>query len=441
MEAVLRPNHRGLLAMETIDFQDNTTGMAMEDIVGRLQANIVNGTYSTNDDVEKAPEVKELEKYLFTRFGLKFHVIVDSMLAAVLPFYANKHHIFIDEFFRGHVNISTQNKILRDADNKKGYVDTKNATVGGLFSEYENSLFLNFISLFRNYKMSVPEVVAVTLHEIGHAFYSCEYSDRLETNNQVLASVSKEIFSKKPNKDLTYVFRELKTLNDKTTESEVDDLVNGNRIIASYRWFRIVAGTVEEQLKNKKYSETSFEQMADNFAGRFNYGRALVSGLQKIHSVDKSPEFSKASKFFWRFAETAFVTIAMLSPFFGVIPVAVILYMNLALVLRFSGEDKLDYTYDELKIRYKRIRNEYVQMLKDSKIKSAQAKEIIDSITIIDKMMDSALSFKPILNSVANFIFTPAREAKAKIVEQQLLEDLAMNDLFVKSAEIKTLVD
>lgn len=435
---------RPKLSLETIEFQDNDQfGVEMEAIYTKLQKKILDGGYLNYSTVEESEEVAMLSRLITARLGLKVDVVVDSAPAAILPFYSNKNHVFLNEFFRGDFTIRNQEKILRKSVGKAGTVNTQKARVGGIFSEYENLLFLNFHQLFQTLKLSVPEAVAVTLHELGHAFYACEYADRLDTNNQVLANVARELLSNKEKKDMVYVYREIEKVNPQITEEEVDKLINGNRVIAGYTWFRVVIGSVGSQMQNDKYSDTSFEQMADNFAARFGYGRQLLTALEKLHGHIGTIETSKN----WM----AFVNLMQLVHFFalagitvfaiigGAISLGVLVGVLTFLTLRVAGEDAKDYTYDELKVRYKRIRQEYVELLKNIKLPNDKLKNILADIDRMDRSIQETHRFNSLLSAIANFLFSGARDADRSIREQQLLEELSFNDLFVKSAQFKTI--
>ena len=432
------------LAMEMIDFQlHDSFGSDLEMILSELQKKIIEKTYSSGSSIAESKEVRDIETLIFDRFGMKCKIQTNKLDAAILPFYSNRNHIFLNKFFRGNVSIKEQNSILKNANGKKGTVDLKKAKLGGIFSEYTNIVYMHFRNLFSEMKMSVPEVAAVLLHELGHGFYVCEYTDRLETTNQVLENAAKEITSKNDKKDLSYIYRELKSVNPKITEEETEKLLSGNKVIAGYTWFKVVVGTVEEQLLNCKYSETSFEQGADNFASRFNYGRELIQALDKLHTYYKTPEKNRGMNFYLSFSSlfsfVVFTVASAISVFTGVIPVALLYGLLAFLVFRVTGEDYKDYTYDELKIRYKRIRNESVNLLKDLDLPSDRVEVILEDIRIADRAIDEAFKFSSPLSKIANFIFTPARHAKASITEQQLMEELAFNDLFVHSAELRTM--
>jgi hypothetical protein len=435
------------MAMEVIDFQDNNFGSDLEVQVTKIVDKTINKIYAEDKDFIGCSEVNELEKIIHRRLGLKVSIETNLLLAAILPFYSNKHHIFIHDLFKGDFLLPDQEKILKKSYNKKGYVDTAKAKVGGIFSEYSNHLFINFKKLITEYYLTAPEIVAVILHELGHAFYICEYSDRIESNNQILANIARNLFVDKNEKDMVFIYKELTKVNDKIKQEEVDRLVSGNRIIAGYTWFKIVleANGVSggSELLNKKYDETSFEQLADNFASRFGYGKQIILALEKIYSKDYFLIKSKAWIVFIEITEmitlVGALTIAIAALTHGSIPYGV--FVALVIMIRFiqSGEAFKDYSYDELKIRYKRARNEYIEMIKNANLSKDEYKIAIENIYSIDKIIENTYQYRFLLNKLANVLINANKKAEDSIKEQQLLEELAHNDLFLKSAELKVI--
>jgi len=435
---------KGLLSLEMIDFQNDSFGSDIELIVSKIKEDIDSNTLGNNKQVEDSVHVKNLSTLIEKRLGLKTKFIVNNyMLAAVMPFYSNKNHIFIHKVFRGEFTIKEQQAILKESNNKKGYVDSAKAKVGGIYGEYVNPVYISFIALF-NMGMSSSEVTAIILHELGHAFYVCEYADRLESNNQILANVARQLHSNKADKNMTHIFKELKSINDEITEEDVDALVNGTRVVAGVKWFKLLVGSVDKQLSQDKYDETSFEQLADNFASRFKYGRSLITGLDKLSKAYSAPEKSRGMRIYLMTLEAIyFVYSGMLM---GSIALGFTMFLPFvmgallfSLALSIAGEKNIDYTYDSLRVRYKRIRNEMVELLKSDDLETKEIKTILESIRISDRTIEETGKYKSIFNMLANFLIPSNRKAKNSIVEQQVLEELAFNDLFIKSAELKTL--
>ena len=429
------------IALETVDFQTRDFGDKINTIVGSIEEKLRSGDIKTNAALIKDETIKRLEDLIFKHKGLRVKTVVDSELAAILPFYPNKNSIFLPEFFRGNFTIKEQQKIIDNANGKKGTVDLKNAKVGGIFSEGTSILYLNFNVLFKTFGMTSAEVTAFILHELGHAFSSCEYSDRFTRTNQVLANASKEIFKNNGKKNLDYIFKELQSVNKDVTIEEVDSIVNGDRVVAGARWHKFLIDTVISELKNDKYNDNSFEQLSDSFAARHGYGKEIVTGLDKLYG--KTGSLEKAGVIRGLFYVVDAVTVILL-PFvtvslFALNPVFGLIWSLFAVMaMKSYGDGSRDGTYDELRQRYVRIRNEMIEFLKDPNITKDEASSVIEQIKIVDMAVKNSKDYNPLSRVISNIFYSDNREAKKDIEYQKTLESLVSNNLFYLSAQFKT---
>lgn len=435
--------HSRAIALEMIDLQDSSFGEQLESVVSDIKLKIDNKTFDNYNQLIDSGIPKDIEAMIFKRTGLKVQLIVNADIAAILSFFANKHHIFLNPLWRGNFTLKDQQAILDSAHGKKGFVDIKKAKVGGLFSEYKNLLYINFHILVNQYKLSSREIVAIILHELGHAFYNCEYSDRLESTNQVLANVAKEMLSQKPEKNLEYIYKELKSINENVNDQDVDAIVNGSKVIAGYKLFKLITGSVIGQMTDSTYDKTAFEQMADHFASKFGYGRELITALDKLHDYFANPEKSQTYNIF----NTLMTSVAFLAMTIGFTAIIVAAPAAIALISTFyiwlimfiAREDVQDYTYDKLKLRYKRIRNNYIDTIKKADLPVEELKLILSNVYFIDEIISNTNIPVNAFNKVSNLLFSKAKKADAHIREQQLMEELAFNDIFLKSAEFNTI--
>lgn len=430
------------LGLEMIEFQKDNFGFQLEAAISKIKSKIENDPTVTGRIIQDFEEVKEIESIVHKRLNLVISLDTKGhALAAILPFYSNKNHIFIHEFFRGNFYINDQERLLAKIENKKGYVDLEKARLGGIFSEYVNKVYLDFKSLF-SLGLSSSEVTGVLLHELGHGFEVCEYSDRTSSANQVLIEIAKKIQGKKE-LDLEYVYREITGKIDKNyTEKQLDDLVNGNRIVAGVEWFKLMitasGQAIRSQQENGRYDDNSFEQLADNFANRFGYGRALITGLDKITKKYGSIDKNKSTYVFSIMMESLVLGAAVALVIIG-IPIIIKLYVLIfmSLVILSAGDEYRDHTYDDLKKRYLRVRSDLIEVLKDQDIDSSYSKSVVDDIKLLDSIIDETGDRKSVYNLLSNFFIGSNRRAKKAIYQQHLLEQLASNDLFLKSAELK----
>ncbi len=429
-----------IFANETIATQTDTFGARLESIFTMIAEGFESHALKKASDLVDDPRLKQLEKLVYDRLKLKIRLIPNEpMAAAVLPFYSSKNHIFLPEFVRGNLNIREQDKLLRQFDQRQGSVNLEKATVAGIFSEYEHPLYLNLEVLIKHLNLTAGEVTAVLLHELGHAFYACYYADRTDTTNQVLASIARRLIKHNEQGDVDYVYAELTKINDEVTKDQVDKMLNGPRIIAGATWFKTIVGTVRSQMLNDTYTESAFEQRADNFAARFGYGKQLVLGLDKLSAVD--PGKSRSLRIFLNMSYLVSV-VALASLIFGLLATGSV-FLGLLFVaykylfLSIYREDAQDHTYDGLKQRYLRVRQDAIDQLKQMTLDKDKTREILAAIATIDAVIKDTSIFKSIGTTVANFLFSGSRKASQSIEDQQLLEAMASNDLFIQSAELR----
>lgn len=445
----LSRNRKSIIALEAIDFQNDNFGLRIEGIVARIYKNIDDTIGLSRESVALMPEVKELEMVIKTRLGFGVKIDTSTALAAVQPFFVQPSSIFIPDMWQGSHEakqyVDSQISAMLKKGKLKATVNTADATVGGFFADVVIDLYIDFVSLKKEYNIDVKETTAIILHELGHAFYAMEYSDRMDGNNQVLAELAKTALNKKKDTDVNYIYRELKTINPKMRREELDKLMSSDKTIASYHWFKFVVDSANEgvgsQLDNGSYNRTSFEQMADNFASRFGYGRHITIALDKLTKSGWSPEkYRGAWVFFQIMAVLAFALMATclaVALAGGFLIYAFLSAVVLMFIIGGSGESGRNYTYDKLKIRYVRIRNDMIQSLKNSKLDTKQTKIIVDNIYVTDSIIKSTSEFNTLLDGFLNIISSSNRNAGRSIREEQLLEELASNALFIKAAELR----
>lgn len=426
-----------IFAEESIQTQTDGFGERLERLVVMLVKEI-NDTTAKVEFSKTHPVIKEIEKVIFGRFGLKVDMITDEHLAAILPFYSNLNHIFIPDFFRGYLNIRDQTKMLKNFDKRKGTVNAAKATVSGIFSEYEHPLYINFFELVRGHKFTATDITACMLHELGHAFEACAYADRSDRTNQVLATIARHLIDKETG-DVEFVYRELATVTNTVTKEAVDKMLNGPKVVAGATWFKTIVGIVRSQTLNDTYNATSFEQLADGFASRFGYGKAIVLALDKLHRF--GAEKNKSIQVLGQLL-SATLTVMLAAMIFGLlgtgsIGLAMILVFYKFVFLCSYREDMVDYTYDKLKIRYMRIRQDAIDQLKNTKLKKEKIQDLLDNIYTLDTIIRETAVVTTLPGMISNFIFSGARHAEKSITDQQLMEALASNDLFLQSAEFR----
>jgi hypothetical protein len=357
----------------------------------------------------------------------------------VFPF--NRNHIFIKDFFRDNYYIQNEKKILKESEDRKGTINLKDGKVGGIFSTYKHTLYLNVNTLFNSYSLTPAEITAVILHELGHAFTYYEYSNRLVTTNQILATITTEIQNGKSDPlKRAYSFKEVGLILN-LTEKEVNELSNElDTTILGKKLFKLYIGEIKSLREKLKYDETTSEALADNFAVRQGYAKELVTGLDKLYKF--SPEKSDfiltwmlAAEFMIDFI---LIPAGLISILINSVPLAI--FYSAWFMIYFLGSGYIGYqdmTYDVLKQRYNRIYLGLVGSLKDSNLSKDDVSTIVKSLDEIQEIIDKTSVPETIKFKLVNFFLPRGRSIRKDILKQQDLEELAYNPIFVETAKLK----
>lgn len=453
--------------LEMIDFQKDNFGKLVENVIERIHKDIDDKKIPAPISLEDSDYAHELTEMFKKRMGMniKFHLSTEETGMAT-PFVVNGKNILTPETIRnsdayaGTQLNNTLDLIKKNLHSKKGAVDTKLAKVSGVFSAPQLKCFLNVYGNYLEMGMSPAENTAVLFHEVGHLFTYFEYSDRLTKTNTIMLDVMEKLFTS-GEKDSTYIFKEMSKITEITKE-EAESLVTSNRLLAGVKLAVMFIKSVGSATENDKYNETSGEVLADSFCTRFGYGRYLVSALEKMVKYKGVPEYANGTdraKLQMRLIlesdelKTAF-TIAGITLLMGgagmaamgvgilfALPLAVVVVPICLIWLTFErwGNAGYEMHYDTLKDRYLRVRQQYISSLKQDKMSVQELRQQIEAVEAIDQMVASVKPFSPLLTTIANLVGKANRNAKKDVAEQQLLEALTNNDLFLMSAKFKTL--
>lgn len=437
-----------LYALEVIDYQHGDRfGEDLTEIVELVFEGISLDKFRSNGDIFKSDLPKRIERLIKERFGLS--VIMDTKLhhylpAAIVPFssdylsnisnaseYVNAN---FDELF-GATNIYRHIKGLekerqdyyKRIHNKTGFFDKKYARVGGYLSEVRHYLIINFFTL-KGYGLSSRETAGVISHEIGHALEGLVNHYKLMTTNSSIMEVLNDLNKNTPQKAL-YTFKR-HFGEDSIVEA---DLNKDSTVVDFYPALaRQYIGTLKSQMLNSKYDETNFENLSDNFATKFNLGKDLVSGLQKIHVKQGQVYEDSSLRYFASYIiEALMIALSMiiLGPF-GV-------GFFLVTVLFFSGNSSGKLVYDVPIDRYNRIKNTIIKTLSNPELPKEFATDLIKQVEYIDKVIERTRNRPAISDLVSNMILPSNREISKYIEIQQTIENNLNHRLFVQSSKLR----
>jgi len=429
------------LITESIGFQNDNFGSLLEAGFYTIQEHIKETPTISRKEINKLDFARPIEDVIFKRLGLRIKFNFDTTcIGAIMVFPINKNHVLLPDHVKGYEE-KNQDKLIKEFKNKEGYVDLASAKVSGIFSEYVHTLCIDVINAFQS-GFTVPEVVAIIMHELGHAFTYYELSDRLSSTNQILADLSLTVKSDGDKSKRTYLFKELSDKLEIDSKS-FDDLINeDSRVIFGTKLYKRYLDGVSSLMDNKKYDNTSSEQVADNFAARFGYGRELIIALDKFYK--NAPEKNNFTYYLLSSADFLYFIVyrSALIIFFivgGMIPLAILITMFYGTVIYFFGDNFRDMTYDELKIRYVRIRHQYIEKISSLNLDKSELSILVSNLNDMDNIIKNTKIYDSFFNKISNYVFSINGSVREDLLFQQMLEEITHNELFVKSAELKLL--
>lgn len=438
-----------IISQEMIRYQNNDT--FPQELTAKIEfiyKEINNGLFMDNKTlIEKSGYVKDIQTLICNRFNM--NIVFDKELhvfypAAIIPFFSDylsdlsslknigseKYSaLFKFNSVYKHVGEIEKEKkaILAKLHNRKGYIDMKNARVGGYLSDIKHYLIIDFFAL-KNSEIEPSEMTAIILHEIGHAFGGLEYHHKLESTNTTIADVLNELNGNNPEK-ATYIFKK------HFTQKEFEDIsVSNSKEISDFQGKIALAylDEIKTQMGNSKYDETNFENLADSFATRFNLGKDLVSGLNKLNKrYGLVYENNRMT-----YSILLFVNLLLNVLFLAVfkVPGAVIM---MAIMVVLYNTDNSTMTYDFPLERYNRVKNGIINNLKNISLPDELVKDLLNQFVFINEVIEKSMYFKDVKGHIADILLASNRNNNYYINLQQSIENGLNNLLFVKSAQIK----
>lgn len=441
------PSPAKLVTMESIAFQNNDDfGPRIEEICAKYKAMIDSGV--NRRVVDNAVELrKQLEDLIFSRLKVKVVMVVNGYIAATIPNVYVPHNPVIRDDIRWVYeqveDISGQDKLSRLKNNTViGSVDTKTAKVSGWFSNQVCPLFINFYDLIKKYDLSVPEVTAIILHELGHVFQGIVYCANINTTNQVLADIARNI-SKPGYSDTTYIYNRIREVYPGATKDMAESLCSGKSVVMNIALYRLVTGSTRSLMQDKAYDKTGYEALSDQFSTRFGYGLHLVTGLEKFESVYS--EYEGGEYVYGEVKKVMIVAglLSVLSFACMVIPNPAIKLVSalVGIIFGFIVKSAVDtqrtsakeMTYDNIRDRYKRIRNQIVELIKSPDLSTDVKTALLNEISAIDLVLNNKEVFS---SSMEKFFIrwnSNDRLSAQDIALQRELEDMIANDIFVSA--------
>lgn len=393
----------------------------------------------------KTKLIENLEDTIFKYTNLNISVKLSDtvgatyLLFAVLNIDSGIYHA--DTF--NHITDIQRSNYAREVSKIRGdyEVNKKTGMVGGFYAKAKSELSIEYNELMMNNRFTSSEVVAILLHEIGHAFTQMEYGAKSIMTNQALAAIAYSLLNKNPpEKHLIYI-RAAADLLD-LPENGLDDIVDikDSTIVSTVIVDRAITNKLSE-LGTPYYDAVAVEYLADQYVSRYGYGVHLASANYKAGAGLEST--SRTTRSIIRITEIcSFSTAGLLGAVaLTVNPFAAFIMLYLVTtIIWYDGKAGIkNMSYDTLLVRNKRIREQTIERLKDLNAPKEEIVQLLNDYKVITKYIDKTREFSSLYNKALNLLFKSRRDANSAMALQRDIEELASNDLFATSAKLRTM--
>lgn len=416
---------------ESISFQNDRLHREMTAIIDK---------YRTNKDGNARTELEiAVAKCIKDNTNMNFDVVVADMPMMTEPPHIDKNSPLLEGY--GWKDTTLSKKSLADIRKSKdkevrGLLDLNASWVDGYFAELAPiKMYLNAPMIYGNkgilYKFfdgreyTSAEISAVILHEVGHIWSFFEHLVRFRTTNQILITMVRELDGTQDHGQREIIIKEsADVLNIDAIDAQ--ELGNKNNTTIYTVIISQLARKNRSQSGVEGYDINSFEALSDQFATRHGAGKDLVTALDKLY---KGTIYRRgwAGYFFMELVKIAVLGLGIFELAAGQIYAA---YTSFALLAGLLFADAhLDW-YDKGGARFKRIRNQLVEELKDPTLPKEDSARIRDDIDVIDKVNENMKDHTQLVGLVYDYLIPSGINKRKQIEFQQTLEEMASNKLF-----------
>lgn len=392
----------------------------------------------------------KLEKLIRDRLGIKVILVTDSYLAATIPNLYTVNSAVVrdairDEYKLLNVDITGAKALSSQVSGSKLVtVNAREARVSGWMADQPVPMFLNFHDLFKTTQLTVPESVAVGLHELGHVINAIQYAYAVNQANLIMKDIAESVNSGRRG-DVTYIYKELSKLDKDLSEDTVRGLLSDSPVVYGVSAFRTVMGITTSLSGSKVHDRSSSESQADSFVARFGMGEPLVTGLQKLHNdpLYRTAEGLNSVTNVCTFAGLLFIIAGLLLNVIGGsltvtgrIILTVLSMTGILTLKEINSYSTQDREYDDNISRYKRILRNMIGALKDPSLPKEVKKTILMQIETVEGIINRSSNVPNILQKLLLLAFPADRRAQRSLLSQQKVEEVLSNQIFKMAAKL-----
>lgn len=317
----------------------------------------------------------------------------------------------------------------------KSTIDLEKLRVTGFFSTIPFILHIPTRWLRSDFDLTIRELVAIILHEVGHVFFGLATIGEYVWLNYYLTDGAEILLGKKPNKykvDILNLDVLAKRLKDQETLGEFNKHptdVNARKVLLAG-----IRGVAREQFSSQlglgSYKRN--EQVADLFPVRLGYGRDLVTGLDKLNRT-----YGVQQRYYKDRGD--FIKIEALKVSMWLVSLAIPPFWPVTITALLLGDNQHTDIYDNSTERIMKIRRDLIAQIRDRSISDTQKVILGEDIAAIDNILKGMNQYRTALETVFEFIFPTRRRGLQQLRQEERLERLLNNDLFLTAQRMKQL--
>lgn len=468
------------VALEAIDHQrDNKVYKEkLIEQIDIIKSKLKDKVYDSNKDViSSGIETNKISDIILERTGIKLKFVANTGFAGDLSF-----NVGIDPYYDN--ALSPLNTIIKKSDAidlfnsleengfipTEGYsykehkeirssannIDTKRGRVTGPINKHSIVTIADFKGLLTMVDMTAAELAGIIMHEVGHAFTYLLFNDKLATMNESLQNIGAIRNTYFDNDKMFFMAKkEFKDIDRSISDKDVNDLLSDNYITRTSAFFSFITKNLD--IKDLSLylvpgaANYNSETIADSYAARMGFSVELVQALDKIHALG-TDEIQRIGSFYSIFGIVKLGAImTLVGAFFGLAAAGLFLlramfYYHISAIL---GHTLLDAVLDIFPIiykdpneRFRKVYNNEVDKIKTLDLTPLEREEIISNLKVIKSIIGNRkdtsveLSYK-----LYTTIFRSRGNESSYNIQQDMLEKLANNELFVKALELELLGD
>lgn len=394
-----------VISLEAIRFQPNKEfGEALEAEIKALRSE-----GATRKKIKASKLTEITKKYT----GLSINYVGDEQTNAYIMFpeVDSNHPFFTSGGTTAWTNTKETDRLEKKNPVMAFEVDLARGRVGGVISEIEHKSGIGLPLINGDFGFTVKECVAIILHEIGHALSFYEFYFRVMSTNYLLTHFAEDLVGAADDVKKAYVVKEYRDTGAALTSAkEMAKTDNADEVR-----MHVIADSIREAkstLGVDIYDQRGWEQLADQYATRWGYGKEIVTGLDRMYNA-----FGMATKASW--VNNVIGTVVML----GIGPAGWAISLMILLLADTQGR-----VYDEPKKRFEVIRKELISNMKVAK--GDARKSIREDIVQIDEILKDYEDWRSVFQFVqAHFGMINGRRQHRSITAQQLTEYFANSEV------------